>query len=515
MASAVPQPASPPDRPYDLAAYNRVVCAHPGELDLEIPVSMIHGQVPAELWGGTVFGNGPGWLNIGGRLVHPFDGHGYVRALRLSQGQLRLQARFVDTPAFRAESAANAVRFRGLGTQVPGGALANIRAPGFRNTANTCVLPWGGKLYALWEGGAPYVLHPTTLATQGIDTFGGALTERTPFLAHTRLDAEKQRLVALTPVMGTKQTRLTFYEIDRAGTIVSRTSAEIDGMSFYHDFLITSDYYVLLENRVQPKLGAYLRYRLGLDTIFPVLCAVPGHPGRALLVPRRPGDQRCQAIRLGQPTYAYHHANAWQEGDRVVVVSCVYDYLQFGSEFGYRGPALPLDPGPARPNPGQQLLRIELHPASGGMTRRALGAHSADFPRIHPLRDGRPTRYVFAATNSRPGQGDPFDSLLCADTETGETAVYTPQPAQFVGEPLVVPRAEPPGAAPASGAESVWVLALFYDGQAERSTLAIFAGEDLARGPVATLDLPVLLPYGLHGSWYGGPPHSQPAPATQ
>lgn len=38
--------------------------------------------------------------------------------------------------------------------------------------ANTSILEWGGKLYALWEAHNPFTLDPNTLETLGEETFG-------------------------------------------------------------------------------------------------------------------------------------------------------------------------------------------------------------------------------------------------------------------------------------------------------------------------------------------------------
>ncbi|MSQ04265.1 MAG: hypothetical protein EXR71_20660 [Myxococcales bacterium] len=40
----------------------------------------IEGSVPLGLRGGRLLVNGPGWTVIGGRVAHPCDGHGYLRA---------------------------------------------------------------------------------------------------------------------------------------------------------------------------------------------------------------------------------------------------------------------------------------------------------------------------------------------------------------------------------------------------------------------------------------------------
>lgn len=489
-------------RHYDLAALNHVLCASPGELDLSLPPGAVRGAIPAALHGGTYFLNGPGRVRIGGRLVHPFDGHGYVRALRFSDapgGGVRLQARFVRTPAFVAEEEAGAVRYRGLGTQVPGGWGANRRAPDFRNVANTCVLPWAGQLLALWEGGPPYALDPRTLETRGLATFGGLLQERTAFLAHTRLCPRSGRLIGLCPELRFGRTRFTFHEIDEGGAVVASTRAELPAPTFTHDFAVTPGFFVVLENRISVDPLRLLRWKLGGDTILSMLRA-SDRPSRALLVPRDGGAARL--IDLQAPTYTFHHANAWEEDGRVVLVSCVFDHIRFGAEFGYKGPDAPLDPGVRTAAQAQRLTRITIDPGRGTgreiVTREVLGPYAVDFPRVHPARDGQRTAYLVGATTSAPGLPDPFDSVARVDLESGATALYTPAPGQvFIGEPLLVPQED--------GAELVLVMA--YDGsQGGRSTLLILESDRLAQGPVAQVELPALLPYGFHGYFSPGAP---------
>ena len=38
--------------------------------------------------------------------------------------------------------------------------------------ANTSLVEWAGKLWALWEAHRPFVLNPDTLETLGEDTLG-------------------------------------------------------------------------------------------------------------------------------------------------------------------------------------------------------------------------------------------------------------------------------------------------------------------------------------------------------
>jgi len=49
-----------------------------------------------------------------------------------------------------------------------------------------------------------------------------------------------------------------------------------------------------------------------------------------------------------------------------------------------------------------------------------------------------------------------------------------------------------------------WVLAFMYDAAADRSDLVVLDALDVARGPVATVHLPVRVPYGFHAAFVTG-----------
>lgn len=479
-------------RHYDLEAFNMAARSSPGELDLELPPSAIEGRIPEELLGGTWWGNGPGLFCIGGRYVHPFDGHGYVRALRLDPSRLRLQARFVKTPAYTSELEEEAVRYRGLGTLVEGGWLANMRTKATRNVANTCVLPWGGKLLALWEGGRPYALDPSNLDTIGPETFGGALSTKTAFLAHTRVMDGK--LIGVTQSMAKMRTRLGFFDIDATGKVISSKEGELDGLSMTHDFMVTPNYYIALESAMTVDPALYLKARLGFGSLIDAVKQRP-RTGRALIVPRGSGAPRI--VDLGYPAFSVHHVNAWEQDGRLVILSSALERVTMGREFGFQGPFAPLDPGVRLASDGQRVTRFEIDLASFAVTRRHVSPYAIDFPRVHPDKDGLYTRYMVGACAKMPGMPDPFDSVALVDLEQEKTTLWSAGPGQFTGEPLLVPRAG------ATSEGEAWILVMVYDGHARRSSLCILDAERIEAGPVAKLQLPVLLPYGFHGFWQG------------
>lgn len=494
---AAPTPLGEPEG-YSLESYNRLMGADPGELDLALTGNLIEGEIPSALIGGRFLSNGPARLKREGRLAHPFDGHGYVRSLRLdSSNSASLKSRFVRTTAFEAEEAAQALVYKGLGTlpydPAHGGARKNRKAPGDRNVANTTLYTWGDKLLAGWEGGKPHLMDLDTLGTLGMEDFGGALGD-VPFLAHVRVDEASGRMVGITQKLG-KDTELTFLEFDKAGAQVAKRTYLHPGAMFLHDFLITPNYYILTDNPLKIDIGTFIKAMRGKATLIGALSADISRPGRVILIPRRGGEAR--SIELDQSLFTVHYGNAWEEGDSLRLFSCGFEDLTFGHEFGYQGATSPLNPSVTETETPQRLheVVINLNTYNATVTRRSV--HALDFPRVHPGRDGIKTNLMVSAARADITRRDPFDSLAVTQLLDPEAPIeiWTPGRGRFVGEPLFAPT---PGSLEDGEGH---ILVLVYDPQNVRTDLCIFEPTNIAKGPVASVQIPELLPYGFHGAW--------------
>ena len=166
-------------------AYKSVV----GEIDY--PSCRVEGEIPDAIRGGVLYRAGPALFERGGvEYKHMLDGDGMV--LRFAFGESQAQApssppapsssacaftsRFVRTTEFRAEEAAGAVVYRGtFGTMRAGGFAANALDLHQKNLANTNILAWGDRVYALYEAGRPVALDPVTLDAAGEDDLDGKL----------------------------------------------------------------------------------------------------------------------------------------------------------------------------------------------------------------------------------------------------------------------------------------------------------------------------------------------------
>lgn len=445
-------------------AWNTVMSASPGALDLVVDASRISGAVPPALRGGRLLSNGPGWTHIGGRMAHPFDGHGYVRAFSFEPGgSLRLRARFVTTPAWQSETAAQRLTHRGLGTNVGDRFWQNLfPRTGPRNVANTTITRWNGRLLAGWEGGAPYGVDPDSLETLGEETLGGALAGQAT-LAHFKHDAAHTRV------------------------------AKMPGSLFAHDFVLTPSWYVLASNPLTLRWGTLAKSMLGGATLMDAIASDASAPGAVYLVPRR-SDAPVRTVALPDRAFVVHYGNAFEQEGAVTLDACLFHAFTFGAEFGFQGPHAPLDPGLPDQRAPQRLFRIEVPRDATSATWRQLAPHGVDFPRVHPAHEGRRTPLLFGAARADVRFSDPFDSVLRVDLEdpARPPQVWTPGNGAFVGEPVFVPSPE--------REDEGHVLVVVSDGAAGRSSLVVLDAAKVDEGPLAQVPLP-LLPYAFHGSW--------------
>jgi carotenoid cleavage dioxygenase len=181
--------------------------------------------------------------------------------------------------------------------------------------------------------------------------------------------------------------------------------------------------------------------------------------------------------------YVFHTLNAYDAGD-AVVVDLVRHPRMFASRFN----------GPDEGTPVLERWTLDL--ASGAVKTETLDDRGQEFPRIDERLTGRPHRYGYTAGF---GAGVEHGPAIKHDLATGTVAVHDHGPGRVTLEPLFVPR--PGSPAGGAGEDDGWVMSYVYDAASDRSDVVILDARDFAGDPVATVHLPVRVPFGFHGSW--------------
>ncbi|BAY45041.1 lignostilbene-alpha,beta-dioxygenase [Scytonema sp. HK-05] len=452
----------------------------------------VEGQIPPDLHG-TLFRNGPGLLDINGqRIHHPFDGDGMICRITFSNGHAHFRNRFIHTQEYLEEQKAGKILYRGVfGTQKPGGWLSNAFDLKIKNTASTNVIYWGGKLLALWEGAEPYRLDPYTLETLGKERFKGVLSEGEGFGAHPRLDpscAQKGGepcLVNFSMKLGLSS-KITIFEQDLQGSMVRKSAHSVPGFAPIHDFTITPNYCIFFQN---PVVLDVIPFVLGMRAVADCMKFQSHQPTRITIIPRDPEAKGVQTLEA-KSGFIFHHVNAYEMGEEVVVDSICYESIPttLEPESDFRQ----VDFDAIKPG---QLWRFYLNLKDKTVQRELLDSRHCDFPSMHPQKVGHPYRYFYicaahAATGTAPPQ-----ALVKVDLESGERQIWSAAPRGFTGEPVFVPRPN------SEREDDGWVLALVYDSEYHRSDVVILDAKDFNKGPIARLHLKHHVPYGLHGNF--------------
>ncbi len=441
--------------------------------DLDFAALSVEGEMPEGL-AGVFYRNGPGQHSLGGeRYHHWFDGDGYLHRWQIGGGKVGFKGRFAPTPKRQAEQAAGQFLFSAGGGGIP--ARESIGGPDAVNVANTNILPVGGELWALWEGGSALRLDPVTLESRGFvalnEDFEGA-----PFSAHPRR-GEDGRIWNI----GSFGDKLALYRLKADGALDAAKVHAIPPVGIIHDFLLTekSVVVVLGSTRVEGKMS---------DGYFGAIKGRPDLPMQVKVYDRETlALTREHELPAG---YVFHFGNAHEDGDGTIVFDMVFskdtDNLQ-SLRAPMRGEMPVTD----------SLAQLVTLTKTGAPKRETLRS-AVEFPRINPGRNARRHRFVFTAAQAVPGKSLWFDSVAKLDLETGKQSLAIYGADWMVEEHVFIPR---PGGRHEDGG---WIIGTALNWKTQKTALSVFDARRMDDGPVARVSLDVALPLGFHGQFVGG-----------
>jgi all-trans-8'-apo-beta-carotenal 15,15'-oxygenase len=458
------------------------------EMSYWIKPEGIIGKIPAGIEG-TLFMNCPGRNKIGGQQYgHWFDGDGMISAVTLKGGRVHYKNRYVRTPKYVNETAAQKILYRGVGTQIPGGILKNMfRAPG--NAANTSVMLHAGKLLALWEGGKPYELDPSTLKTVGEYRYDGALRAGQPFSAHPRLDPRDGTLYNFG-VFGVPKPKLHFYRIDRSGRMVANTSRYVGDYSMVHDFAITERYAVFI------LCPAFMRkpfkFLLGVNSIFESIEFDSTRSTKIIVLELATGKLVHEYEFDG--FFGFHIGNAREHAGVISVDAlCVKNmdvmgrlanvFLERGDDFKF------LDNG-------ARFTRFTLNLASGAKHQELVqGSIAGEFPSWNPRCTGLQNRYTWLSTIIENGTPYGFNAVQKVDHQTGELKLHDFGSGRFTSEVNFIPAGEH------TVEDEGYLISIVYNHARRKSEVVILDAREM-RDELAVIPLDHHVPFGFHGGFY-------------
>lgn len=421
-------------------------------LDLQVK-----GHIPAELEG-RLLRNGPNPVGTPDPNYHWFSGSGMVHGVRLRGGRAEwYRNRFVVS-----DDVALALGRPPL----PG--PRNPARPDSDNKVNTSVLSMGGRTYGTVEaGGLPIEL---TCALDSVARSDFDHTLKFGFAAHPKLDPITGELHVLT--YEPELEFVSYLVVGKDGR--SRNVADIFAphRPMVHDVAFTASKVIVLDLPVNfdPAMGGKWSFPFSWH---------PDRPARVGLLPRS-GD--LSGLRwVEAPTcFVFHIMNAYDDGEGTVVVDVARHPRSFDRERR----------GPSEGDPKLARWRIDL--STGKLTEALLDERPCEFPRFNDAYGGR--NYRFGYTASFP-MGQRFGATYKHDLTQERLEVHDYGPGRAGQEPVFVAREG------ARAEDDGWVMSYVYDRERNASDVVILDARAFADEPVATIALPVRVPFGFHGNW--------------
>ena len=419
----------------------------------------VRGEIPAELNGRL--------LRIGPNPIHPgpkhhwFVGNGFVHGLQLREGRAAwYRSRFV-----RDDEVCAARGFE----KTPG-----PRANDFNGGAvNTNVIVHAGRTYAIVEAGCNPVELSDELETVAYTDLEGSLPGA--FSAHPKGDPHtgELHLVGYSPF----SEYLQYVVVASSGRVRKTVDIPTPGRTMVHDCAITEHYVLVFDMPVLLDMemagaGYPLPYRWFAD-----------YGTRVGLLPRDGGAAELRWHEV-EPCFVFHPMNAYESADGRVILDVVRHPKMFATQLD--------GPGEGPPT----LERWTLDPKGGPVKEERIDERAQEFPRHDERRIGAPYRYGYCVAG---GKGSLYGGLFKHDLQTGKTLHRDEGPSLLYQERVFVPRH-------AEAAEDEgWVLAYRHDAERDAADVVILDAQDFTGDPVATVQLPVRVPFGFHGNWAGDP----------
>lgn len=434
----------------------------------------VEGELPAWLQG-SLIRTGPAKWEVGGRSMnHWFDGLAMLHRFGIRDGEVSYANRFLETRAWRAVRDRGRLEYSEFATDPCRSLFQRVTAvfsPGLTDNANVSLVKLGQRFIAMTETPIPVQFDPQTLATAGVPYRPpGQLTT-----AHPHLDRASGAMLNYAAKLGPRS-RYRFFSLAEQGAepqVIAEL--QVGEPAYMHSFGLSERWLVLAEF---PFVVNPLRLATSGRPYIENYRWKPERGTRFHLFDRRTGDHAGPFE--AEPCFAFHHVNAYDEGEEVVIDLCVFPDAGIVQDLYLER----LRAG--KPVTPPHLERFRIAPGTGQVHRERLVEEPLELPRINYARcNGRPYRYVWG-TGTANGW---FDGIVKADLVQRRASVWS-QDGASPGEPVFV-------AAPDAEDEDAGVLLSVVLGPDDTSFLLVLDAQSLDE--LARASVPHHIPFGFHG----------------
>jgi beta,beta-carotene 9',10'-dioxygenase len=461
-----------------------VTPASAGFADLRDEVNIaslpLTGQLPAWLTGSLVR-VAPAQWDVGERTFnHWFDGFAMLHRFQMSDGKVSYANKFLQTEAYKAARDTHKIEYSEFATDPCRSLFKRVQSmfsPKLSDNTNVNLTQLGERYIAMTETPLAVQFDARTLDTVGVAYEApGQLST-----AHPHGRRGDGAMLNYAAKLGPRNQYRFFVLPPGASVPQTVASFPVKEPAYMHSFGLTERFFVLAEFPFTVNT-----FKLATSGR-PYIENYSWHadrPTRFQLVDRESGEVKHSFET--DACFAFHHVNAYEDGEKVIVDLCAFDDASIVTELylgrlrdGGRITSLPY------------LERFELDTATGAVARERITDASIDLPRINYAHNNeRPYRYTWGA--GFDGGTGWFDEIVMIDVQERRATRWS-EPGCYPGEPVFV-------AAPEARSEDEGVL-LSVVFNAERGTSFLLVLDAQTLGEVARAEVPHHIPFGFHGQF--------------
>ncbi|KAM7472514.1 hypothetical protein LguiA_010697 [Lonicera macranthoides] len=317
---------------------------------------------------------------------HWFDGDGMIHGLRIKDGKVTYVSRYVRTSRLKQEEFFGGAKFMKIGDLKGLFGLLMVNVQTLRaklgildvsygtGTANTSLIYHHGKLMALSEADKPYVLkvmEDGDLETIGMLNYDKRLLHS--FTAHPKVDPFTGEMFAFG--YSNKPPYVTYRVISKDGFMNDPVPITIPEPIMMHDFAITENYAIIMD------LPLYFRPKEMVKENKMIFTFDTTKKARFGVLPRYAKNELLIKWFNLPNCFIFHNANAWEEGNEVVLITCRSE-----------NPDIDLVNGDVKEKLEQitnELYEMRFNMKTGIASQKKLSASAVDFPRVNESYIGR------------------------------------------------------------------------------------------------------------------------------
>ncbi|KAK8772438.1 hypothetical protein V5799_024319 [Amblyomma americanum] len=469
--------------------------------------AVLQGQLPAWLQG-KLLRNGPGMESVGvDRYNHALDSLAQIRQFSIENGQVFYQNRFLRSQSFLRNQKANRIVVSEFGTMAhhdPCSSvferLSSYFSMDMSDNALVNVMPIGDDVYAMTETPHLFRVDLDTLETLERKSLKNLVAVHIA-TAHPHLDPGD----GATYNIGTKMGARPAFILVRYPPGVEGGASSVDHVTavgkiplqsrvaapYIHSFGLTENLAVVLEQSLHiPSMlkAKFFRHKTYIDALkFYSKKNVRYHVMKKNTEDLHPGVIESTAF------FPFHHINAFERGDELVVDLICYDDESFIRDFDLTGK------NPVSGKSGylrRFVLPLYLAPNERVSVKPQCLAKNelcGELPRINQNRNGKAYQFVYCLSNVKGEAHRPCISKL--DVSTGNWLRWE-RKGWFPSEHVFVPR---------SGAvdedDGVVLSSLLREDDDKKLALVVIDARTFQQLAVAEFDCPSSMQADFHG-WF-------------